>query len=69
MASEQAACRSPRDWADWSLSRAFSCSDLGGRPKSRGPKAGRKGVGFLMEKQSVYIRTLDIKRKMKEKQK
>jgi len=30
---------------------------------------GRKGVVFLMEKKSVYIRTLDIKRKMREKQK
>jgi len=48
-----------------SLSRAFSCSDLGGRPKSREPKVGRKGVVFLMEKKSVYIRTLDIKRKMR----
>jgi hypothetical protein len=48
MESVQTAFRSPKDWADWSFSWALVCSDLGGRPKSKGPNWGRKGVLFLM---------------------
>ena len=36
----------------------------GRRTKSRGPKEGRKGVESYMSKESAYIRTLDIKKKV-----